>query len=146
MEKKDLVGHYRFLMWGGGLILIVVGLGLKLLISFLIGEPLTLLYPYVNETVLLIMEIAAWVNIIPGSLLFILGFFAVKLARYETEIQQKKEKGSKFWLKILRIIVIITSILLILAFPIGTFVGLILLRESWMLKETELNESEEKNS
>jgi len=144
MEKKDLRRHYRFLMWGGGLILIVVGLGFRLIISILIGEPLSLLYPYINENVLLIIEIMAWIYLIPGIVLFVLGFFATKLARYGTETNKNEGKGSNKIDKYVRIVVIITSILLIIAVPIGTFVGVVLLRESWMIKSESISETEEK--
>ncbi len=143
MKEKDLARHYRFLMWGGGLILIVLGLGFFLIISFLIGEPIALLYPYINENVLLIIEIMAWIYLIPGIILFVLGFFAKKLARYGFEIQKNEGKGPNKIEKYVRIFVIIASILLIIAVPIGTFVGIVLLRESWMLKTDYLSETEE---
>lgn len=142
MKEKDLTRHYRFLMWGGGLILIVVGLGLWLIISFLIGEPLPLLYPYVNENVLLIIEILGWIYIIPGGILFVLGFFARRLARIGIDTSTTDLKKPTKTVKYLRIFVIISSILLILAVPLGTFVGIVLLRESWMLEEDYLAEAE----
>lgn len=144
MKEKDLTRHYRFLMWGGGLILIVVGLGLFLIISFLIGEPLALLYPYINETVLLVIEILGWINIIPGVILFVLGFFARKLARYGIDPHKNELKGPTKTVKYLRIFVICASILLIIAVPIGTFVGIVLIRESWMLKSDQITHTEEK--
>ena len=146
MEKKDLTKHYRFLMWGGGLILIVVGLGFRLIISFLIGEPLMLLYPYVNENVLLIIEIIAWIYLIPGILLFVLGFFAKKLARYGIDTDKNEGKGPYKMDIYVRRFVIIAAILLVIAVPIGTFVGIVLLRESWMLKNDIVIEIKEKKS
>lgn len=144
MEIKDLTKPYRILMWGGGLISIVVGVGLLLLISFMIGEPLALLYPYVNETVLLIIQIMGWVYIVPGIIIFILGFWAKKLARYGWDSNEKGKGETTKTAKFVRIFVIITSILLILAIPIGTFVGMTLLRESWMLRYDNSIDSEEK--
>jgi hypothetical protein len=136
MERKNLVGQYRFLMWGGGLILIVVGLGLLLIFSFLIGEPLPALYPYINATVLLILKILGWINLIPGLFLFILGFFAKMLATYNLDLTKKEQGKSAKQMKFLRIFVLSTSVLLLLAFPIGTFVGVTLIRESWILQDT----------
>jgi len=133
-------------MWGGGLILIVVGLGFRLIISFLIGEPLTLLYPYINENVLLIMEIIAWIYLIPGILLFVLGFFAKKLARYGIDTDKNEGKDPNKMNMYLRRFVIIASVLLVIAVPIGTFVGIVLLRESWMLKNDIVLEIKEKKS
>ncbi|NVM53525.1 MAG: hypothetical protein HWN66_07450 [Candidatus Helarchaeota archaeon] len=144
MADKDLAGQYRFLMWGGGLILIVVGLAELLLILFLIGEPIALLYPYVNETVVLILQILGWLNIIPGIIIFILGFWAKKLARYGINKTRDEKKDSSKVVKYVRKFVIIASILLIIAFPIGTFVGITLLRESWMLEYDYASETEEK--
>ncbi len=130
-------------MWGGGLILIVLGVGLRLIVSILIGEPFILAYPYLNETVILIIKIIAWINIIPGLVLFVLGFWARSIATYGVNEKGKEEQKSTKGMRYLRIIIIITSLVLILAFPIGTFVGLTLLRESWMLKYEEGIESKE---
>ncbi len=139
MVKEDLRRQYRFLMWGGGIFLIVIGVGLLLIVSLLIGESMMLLYPYINDTVLLVIQIIAWINITPGIILFVLGFWAGTLAKYDNESKEIGESVAKE----IRVFTIIASIILLVAFPIGTFIGITLLRESWMLQRSKWSKSEE---
>ena len=130
MTNKNLAGHYRILIWGGALLQLVFGLLHFLIIDLLIGEPMLLLYPIINEDILLFIQIFGWIHCISCILLIILGILAGILASKEAI----KE------LKIIRILIIILSIILLLVIPIGTFIGITLLRESWMLtsfKKTE---------
>lgn len=127
MSEKNLVGSYRILIWGGALVQLVFGLLHFLIIDFLIGEPLLLLYPIINDGVILFIQIFGWIHTISCIILIILGILAGILASKET----KKE------MKIIRYITIILSIIMLLVFPIGTFIGITLLRESWMLTFSE---------
>ncbi|MHA1279437.1 MAG: hypothetical protein ACTSQI_12215 [Candidatus Helarchaeota archaeon] len=139
MVKRNLTRSYQFLMWGGGLFAIVVGLALLLLVSLLLGEMIDTLYPYITSTTLLILKVIGWIYLIPGILTFICGFWAGFLARVDFD-SPKNKPISKKKIKVIRTIVIITSVGLLLAFPIGTFIGLTLLREAWMLEADNSSE------
>ncbi|MBD3229832.1 MAG: hypothetical protein GF329_16740 [Candidatus Lokiarchaeota archaeon] len=130
MHDKNLVGSYRILIWGGALIQLVFGLAHFLIIDFLIGEPMLLLYPIINDNLILLIQIFGWIHIISSIILTILGILAGILASKEA----KKE------LHITRIIVIILSIVILIIFPIGTLIGITLLRESWMLNPLDKSE------
>ena len=143
MVKKDLTNQYRFLMWGGGLFSVVIGLALLLLVSFLVGEMIDTLYPYITATILQFLKIMGWIYLISGISIFICGFWAGFLARIDLDLPEKFRRKSKKEIKFLRIIVITVSILLLIAFPIGTFIGLTLLRESWMLGRSQGDPADE---
>jgi hypothetical protein len=134
MSEKKLVNQYKFLMWGGGLIMVAFGLVLFILYGVFIGLMITIAYPYINADLLLIIRILGWFYLIPGIILFILGFFAKKIALHGLEPSEVTTQKPLKRVKYLRIFVIIASIFLLLAFPIGTFIGFALLRESWILK------------
>ncbi len=134
MSEKKLVNQYKFLMWGGGLIMVAFGLVLFILYGVFIGLMITIAYPYINADLLLIIRILGWLYLIPGIILFILGFFAKKIALYGLEPTEVTIKKPLKRVKYLRLFVIVASIFLLLAFPIGTFIGFALLRESWILK------------
>ena len=71
---------------------------------------------------------------------------AKRLARYGIDTDKNEGKGPYKMDKYVRRFVIIASVLLVIAVPIGTFVGIVLLRESWMLKNDIVIEIKEKKS
>jgi uncharacterized membrane protein len=130
MSEKNLAGSYRILIWGGALVQLVFGLLHFLIIDFLIREPMLLLYPIINSGLIRFIQIFGWIHTISCIILIVLGILAGIFASKKT----KKE------MKIIRYITIILSIIMLLVFPIGTFIGITLLRESWMLTYSEKTE------
>lgn len=141
-EKNALVLQYRYLMWGGALHLIILGLGFLLVVSFAIGEPIELVYEAVHDLLgigiailMQVMQIIGFIILIPGILLFISGFVLKQLIILETEAPKEAQRKPLIGLRIIKIIVFISSIFLLIVIPLGTCLGITLIRESWMLKE-----------
>ena len=142
IEKDALALQYRYLIWGGALHLIIIGLGLLLIVSFAIGEPIELLYEAVQDLLgigismlMQLMQIVGFIILIPGIFLFISGFLLNKLILLETETPKEEQSKSLIGLKFIKIIVFVSSIFLLIVIPLGTCIGITLIRESWMLKE-----------
>jgi heme/copper-type cytochrome/quinol oxidase subunit 2 len=135
IEERPLISRYQYIIWGGAMHLIFVGLAFELLVSFAIGEPMSLLYPYITCTILFILQVVGWIFLIVGLTLLTTALYVVKLTKYRagspTEEKGKSRKGIKF----IRIVIIISSIFLLVVIPAGTIMGITLIRESWMLKE-----------
>ena len=142
VEKKALALQYRYLMVGGALLLIVVGLALILIVSFAIGEPIELGYEAVHDILgigiamlMQIIQIIGIIILIPGALLLVSAILLHKVIYTDVETLNEVRKKGRYSLKIVKIVVIVSSIFLFIVIPLGTCIGISLLRESWMLKE-----------
>ena len=124
MDKKNSIQEYKYLIWGGGLFQIIFGIGLILIYKFVISIPMGYLYPFINETILLIIQFLGWFYFYYGIAFIIISFLLKSiLSRYKSSV------------KLIKLYIIFSSILLFLVVPIGTLIGIVLLREFWMLKE-----------
>ncbi|GAB4312501.1 MAG: hypothetical protein Kow0069_13210 [Promethearchaeota archaeon] len=122
---RSLAGHYRWLMFGGGLFQATLGLGLLFLVEVLLVEQIQIAYPYLNQGLILGLEAyAAAAMLVPGALLFVAGFWAGRLAEADAEKPAPKA---------LKVVVVACAVLLLPGVPLGTAVGVTLLREAWML-------------
>ncbi len=96
---------------GTGLYQICVGLFLGLLVSFILGVPTILLYPYVTPVVLWIIKIFGWVLVFFGTITGLYPFMKSKIAP-ESSIHS-------LFVRLLKISAIFSFILV----PIGLFLG-----------------------
>ncbi len=112
-----------FVYFGTGLYQICVGLFLGLLVSFILGVPTILLYPYVTPVVLWIIKIFSWVLLGFGAITGLYPFLKSKV-KPESPIRN-------IYARLLKISVVLTLILV----PIGLFLGSALRSEL----RTELN-------
>lgn len=125
---RTLAGSYRWLMFGGGFLQLVIGLGLVFLVEFILIEQISLAYPYLSINLLIGLELFAILGlVVPGGLVFVGGFWAGKFATLPPEQIRTQYNG-------LRKFVMVGSIWLIPGIPFGTLVGVNLLREMWLLK------------
>jgi Ca2+/Na+ antiporter len=141
-QKNALALQYRYLMLGGAFYLITIGLGLLLIVSFAIGEPIELIYETVFNLLgigivmlMQLMQIIGFIVLIPGILLLISGFLLKKIIIINTKTPEKEQRKAMIGLRIIKVIVFVSSIFLLVVIPIGTCIGINLIRESWMLKE-----------
>ncbi|MFX1571861.1 MAG: hypothetical protein ACFFB0_03855 [Promethearchaeota archaeon] len=127
IKLKDFQDETHFLIYlGTGLCQIAGGLLFTLLVSFLLGLPIIMIYPYLNATLLWIIKLIGWIYIIIGVITMFIPFFKI---RYDDS-------------KTVKIITIISIIISILIFPIGPFLALGLKQE---LKSTESVERKGRN-
>ena len=128
-KVKTLAGYYRWLMFGGGLFQIILGVGILLVVNFLLIEQISLLYPYVTPTLLNILEVYGIGGmVVPGTLLVVGGFWAGRLA---TLTPGNAPQGKSY--KIMRVIIYVGAITSLVGIPVGTAVGITLIREIGML-------------
>jgi len=135
VEEKPLVSQYQYIIWGGAMHLIFLGLAFELLVSFAIGEPMSLLYPYITCSILFILQVIGWVFLIVGLALLSTALYVIKLVKDRADLLREEKNKVLKGIKLVRVVVIISSIFLLVVIPIGTIMGITLIRESWMLKE-----------
>ncbi|MGV9171314.1 MAG: hypothetical protein ACOC35_01930 [Promethearchaeia archaeon] len=102
---------------GAGLYEIALGMGLTFLVSFLIGLPIVMAYPFLNPTMLWSFKIVGWA-------LFILGLFTCLIPF----LKQRLEKDSMI-LSLIWIFTLFNAVILVFLIPIGLFLGLALYQE-----------------
>ncbi|MHA1730452.1 MAG: hypothetical protein ACTSU5_00830 [Promethearchaeota archaeon] len=127
--ERSLAGHYRWLMLGGGSFQLVLGLGILLVVEFLLVEQIDIAYPYLNQSLVVGMEVLAYLGFVaPGAVLVAASFWAGKLSRVTPGDVSRGE------LRKLRLTIGVASIFLLVGFPLGTAVGVTLIREMWLLE------------
>lgn len=128
-KEKTLAGYYRWLMLGGGFFQVILGVGILLVVNLLLLEQISLAYPYVTPTLITILEVFGIAGMaVPGSLLVVGGFWAGRLAKLTPE---DVKLGKTY--KIVRFIIYIGAITGLVGIPVGTAVGITLIREMGML-------------
>ncbi len=128
-KPKTLAGYYRWLMLGGGFFQVILGVGILLVVNLLVLEQISLAYPYVTPTLITILEVYGIAGMaIPGCLLVVGGFWAGRLAKLAPE---DVARGKSY--KAIRIIIYIGAITGLVGIPVGTAVGITLIREMGML-------------
>jgi len=127
---KDFEKETNFSIYlGTGLYEIIVGLFLALLVSFLIGLPIIMAYPFISPVLLWGIKIFGYLLIAFGIITSISPFLMPRIAENSTPERILKT--------LLKISTIITFILI----PIGIFLGLALKSEISTEKGTERKES-----
>ncbi len=129
-KVRSLKISYFLLLFFTGVIHLLIGLLFVLILPDLLEDQIPLLYPYINLGLINLLTIYGYVNLIPGSILCICSFTSIKFGKIESMESQR------ILLKVFRIIIMISSIILLLGFPFGTFFGLIILQEFYSLKIT----------
>ncbi len=144
MVKGSVAGPYRLLLWGVGFLQLLIGVLLLLLPDLVLLDAMDLAYPYLNNTIIMIILVLGWIDVITGILSIFSGLWAGTLSKFnlESPVEDKMPED----IRILRIILIIISIVIISGFPIGTFIGITLLRESLMLNKERRLKSNKKMS
>ncbi len=124
-REKEFPKIYFFIMFIAGLLHIGIGLLMLLIINPALTSSITLLYPMINYQLINFLTMLAWISLLSGSSIFIISFFSKSL--YQIENIRSENLIKKFLVYLL----FISSLFLILVFPIGTFFGLILLQDSY---------------
>ncbi|TFF90802.1 MAG: hypothetical protein EU548_01205, partial [Promethearchaeota archaeon] len=106
---------YFSLLFLAGLIHTLFGAVLIFILPPILLDSMDLLFPYINYELLNFLTIFGWISFVPGVILLISSLYSKKLA----QIQQIYEEN--ILIKIIWVLVLISSIFLILVFPIGTF-------------------------
>ncbi len=128
-KEKTLAGYYRWLMLGGGFFQVILGVGILLIVNLLLIEQISLAYPYLTPALITILEIYGIVGMaIPGIFLVVGGFWAGRLSKLTPEAVTR---GNSY--KVIRIIIFIGAITGLVGIPVGTAVGITLVREMGML-------------
>ncbi len=128
-KEKTLAGYYRWLMLGGGFFQVILGVGILLVVNLLVLEQISLAYPYITPTLITILEAYGIAGMaVPGSFLVVGGFWAGPLARLAPEDVARSKPY-----KAIRIIIYIGAITGLVGIPVGTAVGITLIREMGML-------------
>ncbi len=116
-------------MLGGGFFQIILGVGILLVVNLLILEQISLAYPYVTPTLITILEVYGIAGMaMPGLLLVVGGFWAGRFAKLTPD---EVTRGKSY--KAIRIIIYIGAITGLAGIPVGTAVGITLIREMSML-------------
>lgn len=133
MVKGSVAGQYRLLLWGVGFLQLLIGVLLLLVPDLVLLDAMDLAYPYLNNTIIMIILILGWIDVITGILSIFSGLWAGTLSKFnlESPVEDKIPEDKR----ILRVILIIISIIIMSGFPIGTFIGITLLREVLMLNK-----------
>ncbi|MHA1150950.1 MAG: hypothetical protein ACTSR8_22240 [Promethearchaeota archaeon] len=126
-ERESNISIYL----GSGLFEIIVGLMLAWLVSFLIGLPIIMAYPYISPELLWILKILGWVLVGFGIIIILIPFIKEKV---------KNTSGMKFFNLFLKINVIVIFIFV----PIGIFLALALNSEIIKEKSIKMEREEEK--
>lgn len=86
-----------------------------------------LAYPYLTESTILLIQIIGWIEAISGILSIVSGLWAGTLSKINLELPVEDEMPGDMGIS--RTILIVSSIIIMIGFPIGTFIGITLLRE-----------------
>ncbi len=112
-----------------GIFHILLGLLVSSFLVPIILEEIDFLFPYVNYTLINLLNIYGLISIISGSLLVICSIWTNSL------IQLEKTYNFTRFFKFIQILIIIGSIGLIIIYPFGTYFGITLLLEFYRLKQ-----------
>ena len=130
-KVRNMQIPYFFILIFSGIIHLLIGILFVLIIPDLLEDLIPLLYPYINLGLINLLTIYGYINLIPGLLLCICSFTSIKFGKIESMETQK------LIIKLLRLIIMFSSIILLLSFPFGTFFGLIIIQEFYSLKKTK---------
>jgi hypothetical protein len=128
-KEKNMVGSYFSLLFVSGFIHALLGALIIFVLLDLAVDQADLLYPYINDNVLTFLEIFGWISIIPGAILMVCAFASGKLGK----IEYINDQGIS--LKIVRNIILVSSVFILVIFPFGTFYGLTIIQEFYSLKK-----------
>ena len=128
-KVRTLQLPYFSLLFFAGIIHVLIGVLFMLIVPDFLEDQITMLYPYINPRIIRLLIIYGYLNLIPGFLLSICSFSAIKFGK----IGSMNSQG--IILKVIRIIILFSSLLLIISFPFGTFFGLIIFQEFYFLKK-----------
>lgn len=122
-KEKSMSGIYFFLLFVAGFIHLILGALLAIFLPMVIGEYFYLAYPYLNYDLINFLTILGWICLIPGAILIFCSFWSKKLGQINNAGTESKK------LKMIRILIVGSSIFIVLNFPVGTFFGLTLIQE-----------------
>ncbi|MHA1436964.1 MAG: hypothetical protein ACTSPD_05265 [Promethearchaeota archaeon] len=132
-KEKSVAILYFLLLFLAGLIHLIIGIILVFILPSILYDYMNLTYPYINYNLIRFLLILGWICLIPGLILILCSFWAIKLSR----IQNFKYESLD--VKVIRVLILISSAFITLAFPIGTFFGLTLLQEFYFIKRDKKN-------
>ncbi len=128
-KEKTMVRSYFSLLFVSGFIHFLFGGLIIFLLLDLLADEADLLYPYINDNLVTFLEILGWICLIPGIILMICAFASGKLGK----IEYINDQG--ILLKIIRNVILISSVFILLVFPFGTLYGFIIIQEFYALKK-----------
>jgi hypothetical protein len=135
-ERKDksVAKIYFSLLFITGLIHVLFGFLIIYFLPDLFWDNYTKIYPMITVDLLNFLIILGWISLIPGAILMVCAFSSWKFSR----VEKIEEQG--IILKIVRNMIIFSSIFIVIVFPIGTFFGLTIIQEFYALKEKEVSD------
>ena len=130
-KRKDrtMARSYFSLLFGAGFIHALLGALIIYLLLDIAVDNADLLYPYINDNLLIFLRTLGWISLIPGMILILCSFASIKLGKIECINDQG------FFLKLIRNLILISSVFIVVIFPFGTFYGLIIIQEFYHLKK-----------
>jgi hypothetical protein len=108
---------------------IILGLLITSILIPLILEEIDFLFPYINYTLINILNIYGWISLISGLILMICSIWSRAL------LKLKKSNHIPLFFKFIRVLTIISSGGLLIIYPFGTYFGIALLLEFHKIKK-----------
>jgi len=121
-KAKGITSLYSFLIFFAGFTHILIGALLLFGIIPLLMKEIEFLFPYINFALLNFLSFFGWICFIPGMVLTFCSIWSKKLSVIERNVKN-------YFVRIIRILILCSSISLLIFFPIGTFFGLTLIQE-----------------
>jgi len=88
LVKGTVTTQFKILVWIGGFLQFLIGILLILLPDLILLDQMDLAYPYLNYTLLIIIVIIGWIDVIAGILSIILGFWGGILTKYDLDLPE----------------------------------------------------------
>lgn len=130
-KYNNITSMYYFLIFFTGFTHILIGALLLFGVIPLLTKEIKFLFPYVNFALLNILSFFGWICFIPGIVLIFCSIWSRKLSVIERNVKEN------YFTRIIRILMLCSSALLLIFFPIGTFFGLTLIQEFFSTKYRE---------
>ncbi len=127
-KEKSYAKIYFALLFVTGFIHLALGILLAIFLPDLLIDQYALIYPVINAETITFITILGWICLIPGVILIFCAFWSGKFSKIESIDNQG------IILKIIRNLILISSVFIIIIFPVGTFFGLTIVQEFYSLK------------
>ncbi|MFO8019993.1 MAG: hypothetical protein R6U96_15315 [Promethearchaeia archaeon] len=123
LKEKTVTLYYFLFLFFAGIIHTFLGFLFVFVVPDLLYDAIDLIFPYVTYDTVTFITILGWVNLIPGVILLLSSLWSKKFS------SALGEETKSIDLRIIRTLIIISSVILLVVFPIGTFFAIALILE-----------------